>query len=93
MKKQQIEKSKLLSHCASMINIWIPVTRGSIFELLIFINNYRYGGRRMNEIKYLQQIESIAVPVPQGINDIETMRTELKQYTDVLLYRTLCQSL
>ena len=42
----------------------------------------------MNEIKYLQQIESIAVPVPQGINDIETMRTELKQYTDVLLYRT-----
>ena len=42
----------------------------------------------MNEIKYLQQIESIAVPVPQEYNDIETMRTELKQYTDVLLYRT-----
>lgn len=41
----------------------------------------------MKDIQYLEQLENIAVPVPQGINDIESMRTEIKQYTDILLGR------
>lgn len=41
----------------------------------------------MNNIVELKQLENIAVPVPTGINDLESMRSEIKGYTDVLLHR------
>jgi hypothetical protein len=35
----------------------------------------------------IAELENIAVPVPNGINDIDSMRTEIKNYTDILLNR------
>ena len=35
----------------------------------------------------IAQLENIAVPVPAGINDIESMRQEIQSYTDILLNR------
>jgi len=38
-------------------------------------------------MKELQQLENLVVTVPSGINDLETIRTEIKNYIDVLLHR------
>lgn len=35
----------------------------------------------------ITHLENVAIAVPQGINDIETMRSEIKNYTDTLLGR------
>jgi len=35
----------------------------------------------------IAELENVAVPVPNGINDIDSMRTEIKNYTDILLNR------
>ena len=36
----------------------------------------------------IASLENIAVPVPAGINDIDSMREEIKGYTDVFLLRS-----
>ena len=38
-------------------------------------------------MKELQQLENLVVTVPSSINDLETIRTEIKNYIDVLLHR------